>query len=72
MCYLKTFDPTVPMMYFACVMSICVFTSNPYLQACSLAGGIMLLIFVKGRRSVRLLIGCALIMAVMGLASAAR
>ena len=66
MCYLKTFDPTVPMMYFACVMSICVFTSNPYLQACSLAGGIMLLIFVKGRRSGRLLIGCALIMAVMG------
>ena len=66
MCYFKTFDPTVPMAYFLCVMSICVFTSNPYLQACSLIGGTVLLVLIKGMRSVRLLIGGLAIVAIMG------
>ena len=67
MCYLKTFDPTVPMMYFLCVMSICVFTSNPYLQACSLVGGVVMLILLKGRKSIKLLLMCLAVITVMGL-----
>lgn len=67
MCYLKAFDPTVAMVYFACIMSVSVFTSNPYLQACSLAGGITALIFLKRLRCIKLLAGCAAVVAVMGL-----
>lgn len=67
MCYLKTFDPTVPMMYFLCVMSICVFTSNPYLQSCSLVGGVVMLILLKGRKSIKLLLMCLAVITVMGL-----
>ena len=67
MCYLKTFDPTVPMTYFLCVMSICVFTVNPYLQLCAMTGGIILLVCIKKKRSLKLLALCALVMAVMAL-----
>ncbi len=66
MCYFKTFDPTVPMTYFLCVMSICVFTANPYLQLCALFGGVLLLLCIKKAKAVKLLLLCAAIIAVMG------
>ena len=67
MCYLKTFDPTVPMAYFVCVMSICVFTVNPYLQGCALLGGVVLLLCIKKKKALRTLALCTAIIAVMGL-----
>ena len=66
MCYLKTFDPTVPMAYFLCVMSICVFTVNPYLQACALLGGVVLLLCIKKKKALKTLALCLAIIAVMG------
>ncbi len=66
MCYFKTFDPTVPMTYLLCVMSICVFTANPYLQLCALFGGTVLLLCIKKRKALKLLLLCAVIIAVMG------
>ena len=66
MCYFKTFDPTVPMTYLLCVMSICVFTANPYLQLCALFGGTVLLLCIKKKKALKLLALCAAVIAVMG------
>ena len=66
MCYLKTFDPLVPMTYFLCVMSICVFTVNPYLQACALLGGVVLLLCIRKKKALKLLALCLAVIAVMG------
>ncbi len=66
MCYLKAYDPLVTIIYFLCVMSVSVFTTNPILQACSLFAGAAAAVFLKGRRSIKLLIGCTAVIAVMG------
>ncbi len=66
MCYLKTFDPTVPMAYFVCVMSICVFTANPYLQLCALFGGVVLLLCIKKTKALKLLALSFAVIVIMG------
>lgn len=55
MCYFKAFDPVVPMVYLLCVISICAFTVNPYLQLCGLIGGVTLLLCIKKTKALRLL-----------------
>lgn len=69
MIYLKTFDPTVPMAYFVCVMSICVFTVNPYLHLCALISSAVILLCLKKAKAIKLLCVCAGIIAVMGLSN---
>lgn len=54
------------MTYLLCVMSICVFTANPYLQLCALFGGTVLLLCIKKRKALKLLLLCAAVIAVMG------
>ena len=54
------------MTYLLCVMSICVFTANPYLQLCALFGGTVLLLCIKKKKALKLLALCAAVIAVMG------
>lgn len=63
---LKTFDPTVPMAYFVCVMSICMFTVNPYLQLCALLSGAALLLCIKKTKALKLLAVSVGIIVIMG------